>query len=89
MLTPKAAALRYDANKEKAPKVVASGKGEIALKIIEKAKAFDVPLFQNPTLADALLSQEVGTEIDPRLFQAVAEVFVWLMRAEESVQMSK
>ena len=89
MLTPKAAALRYDANKENAPKVVASGKGEIALKIIEKAKAFDVPLFQNPTLAEALLSQEVGTEIDPQLFQAVAEVFVWLMKAEESVQMSK
>ena len=89
MLTPKAAALKYAAHKDNAPKVVAAGRGEIALKIIEKAKAYDVPLFQNATLADALLSQEVGSEIDPQLFAAVAEVFVWLIKAEESVQLSK
>lgn len=89
MLTPKAAALKYRAESDVAPKVVASGRGEIAKKIIEKAKTFDVPLFQNPALAEALLSQEVGTQIDPALFQAVAEVFVWLMKSEESVQLSK
>ena len=89
MLTPKAAALQYDAAKQNAPKIIASGRGEIALKIIEKAKAFDVPIFQNPTLADALLKQEVGGEIDPQLFQAVAEVFVWLMRTEEKAQVSR
>ncbi|WP_201352387.1 EscU/YscU/HrcU family type III secretion system export apparatus switch protein [Hydrogenimonas urashimensis] len=89
MLTPKAAALKYTMEKDNAPKLLAAGRGEIALKIIEKAKTFDVPLFQNEVLADALLKQNLGTEIDPRLFQAVAEVFVWLMRAEASVQMSK
>ncbi len=83
----KAAALRYGEN-DNAPKVVASGRGDIALKIMEKAKAFDVPLFQNEALAEALLKQEVGSEIDPQLFQAVAEVFVWLLRAEESVELS-
>ena len=83
----KAAALRYSEN-DNAPKVVASGRGDIALKIMEKAKAFDVPLFQNEALAEALLKQEVGSEIDPQLFQAVAEVFVWLLRAEESVELS-
>ena len=89
MLTPKAAALKYDAAKNDAPQVIASGRGEIALKIIEKAKSFDVPIFQNPALADALLKQEVGSEIDPQLFQAVAEVFVWLMRTEAKAQVSK
>ena len=88
MLTPKAAALKYTMQRDNAPKVVASGRGDIALKIIEKAKAFDVPLFQNEALADALLQQDIGLDIDPRLFQAVAEVFVWLMEAEESVQLS-
>ncbi|WP_300367061.1 EscU/YscU/HrcU family type III secretion system export apparatus switch protein [Hydrogenimonas sp.] len=88
MLTPKAAALKYAMHKDNAPKIVATGRGEVALKIIEKAKAFDIPLFQNEALADALLKQEPGTEIDPLLFQAVAEVFVWLMKAEESVQLS-
>ena len=89
MLTPKAAALKYEAEKKSAPQIVASGRGEIALKIIEKAKAFDVPIFQNPALADALLKQEVGSEIDPQLFQAVAEVFVWLMHTEEKAQVSR
>ncbi len=83
----KAAALRYGEN-DNAPKVVASGRGDIALKIIEKANAFDVPLFQNEALAEALLKQEVGSEIDPQLFQAVAEVFVWLLKAEESIELS-
>ena len=89
MLTPKAAALKYTMQKDSAPKVVASGRGDIALKIIEKAKAFDVPLFQNEALADALLQQDIGIDIDPLLFQAVAEVFVWLIEAEESVQLSQ
>ncbi len=88
VLTPKAAALKYDAQKETAPKIVASGRGEIALKIIEKAKAFDVPLFQNETLTDVLLKQNPGEEIDPALFQAVAEVFVWLMKSEERAELS-
>ncbi len=83
----KAAALRYGEN-DSAPKIVASGRGDIAVKIIERAKAFDVPLFQNEALAEALLRQEVGREIDPQLFQAVAEVFVWLLKAEGSVELS-
>ncbi len=83
----KAAALRYGEN-DGAPKIVASGRGDIAVKIIERAKAFDVPLFQNEALAEALLRQEVGSEIDPQLFQAVAEVFVWLLKAEGSVELS-
>ncbi len=88
VLTPKAAALKYNAQKQSAPKVIASGRGEIALKIIEKAKAFDIPLFQNETLAEMLLSHDIGEEIDTALFQAVAEVFVWLMKSEERAELS-
>jgi flagellar biosynthesis protein len=89
VLTPKAAALKYAMHEDSAPKIVASGKGELALKIIEKAKAYDIPLFQNAALADALLKQDVGDTIDPQLFQAVAEVFVWLMKPEEEAQVSR
>ena len=88
MLTPKAAALKYRMYEDGAPKIVAAGKGEIAKKIIEKARAYDVPLFQNPALADALLRQPVGSEIEPKLFKAVAEVFVWLMKSEASAKAS-
>jgi len=85
----KAVALKYKAYEDNAPKVIAKGKGEIAQKIIQKAKEFDVPLFQNEVLADMLLSVEVGEEIPPKMYKAVVEVFVWLHNLEEKAQMSK
>jgi len=84
----KAVALRYKAYEENAPKVIAKGKGEIAKKIIEKAKKFDVPLFQNEELADMLLNVEVGEEIPPKMYDAVIEVFVWLYKLEEKAKLS-
>ena len=84
----KAVALKYKAYEENAPKVIAKGKGEIAKKIIEKAKKFDVPLFQNEELADMLLNVEVGEEIPPKMYDAVIEVFVWLYKLEEKAKLS-
>jgi len=88
MLTPKAAALKYNSINDNAPKVVASGRGKIALKIMQKAKEFNIPLFQNEILAEVLSKQEINTEIDPKLYKAVAEVFIWLMKTEESAELS-
>ena len=85
----KAVALKYKAYEDLAPKVIAKGKGELAKKIIEKAKEFDVPLFQNETLADMLLNVEVGEEIPPQMYNAVVEVFVWFYKLEEKAQLSK
>jgi len=85
----KAVALKYKAYEENAPKVIAKGKGEIAKKIIEKAKKFDVPLFQNEELADMLLNVEVGEEIPPKMYEAVVEVFVWLYNLEDKAKLSK
>jgi len=85
----KAVALKYKAYEENAPKVIAKGKGEIAKKIIEKAKKFDVPLFQNEELADMLLNVEVGDEIPPKMYDAVIEVFVWLYNLEDKAKLSK
>jgi len=81
----KAAALKYQ---DDAPKVVAKGQGEIAKKILENAKKFDVNVFQNAALANSLLDVEVGQQIPAELFQAVAEVFVWLIKSEEKTQIS-
>jgi flagellar biosynthesis protein len=85
----KAVALKYKAYEENAPKVIAKGSGEIAKKIIEKAKEFDVPLFQNEELANMLLNVEVGEEIPPKMYEAVVEVFIWLYNLEEKAQLSK
>jgi flagellar biosynthesis protein len=85
----KAVALKYKAYEDNAPKVVAKGKGEVAKKIIDKAKEFDIPLFQNEVLAEMLLKVEVGEEVPPKMYNAVVEVFVWLYNLEEKAQISK
>ncbi len=85
----KAAALAYNKESDRAPKVVAKGKGFFAQKIIEKAQEYNIPLFQNELLVDSLLQAEVDTEIPPALYQAVVEVFVWLYESEKKAQMSR
>ncbi len=82
----KAAALKYDKLTQNAPKVVAKGKGEIASKIVQKAKEFDVPVFVNKELVESLVNLEIDTEIPPRLYEAVVEVFVWLTKQDERLR---
>ena len=85
----KAVALKYKAYEDNAPKILAKGKGEIAKKIIEKAKKYDVPMFQNEEIANMLLSVEVGEEVPAKIYNAVVEVFIWLYKLEEKAQLSK
>ena len=85
----KAVALKYKAYEDLAPKVIAKGKGEIARKIIEKAKEFDIPMFQNEELANMLLSVDINEEIPKEMYEMVVEVFVWLYKIEQKAQLSK
>ena len=73
-----AVALHYD--KSGAPRVVATGRGSIGEKIIELAKAHDIPIEENEVLAGALSHVELGDEIPAELYKAVAEVLVFVLR---------
>jgi flagellar biosynthesis protein len=73
-----AVALHYD--KSGAPRVVAKGRGNIGEKIIEIAKAHDIPIEENEVLAGALSNVELGDEIPAELYKAVAEVLVFVLR---------
>ena len=73
-----AVALHYD--KTGAPRVVAKGRGTIGEKIIELAKAHDIPIEENEVLAGALSNVELGDEIPVELYKAVAEVLVFVLR---------
>ena len=77
-----AIALEYDPG-EVAPKVVASGKGALAEKIIEKAKEADVPLHQDSKLAGTLSKLEIGDYIPPELYEVVAEILVFFDEMEK------
>ena len=73
-----AVALHYD--KKGAPRVVAKGRGSIGEKIIEVAKAHDIPIEENEVLAGALSNVELGDEIPAELYKAVAEVLIFVLR---------
>jgi flagellar biosynthesis protein FlhB len=76
-----AVAIRYAANSPGAPKVVAKGKNYLALRIRKKAIEHQVPIVENPPLAQALYkSVDVGQEIPSHLYRAVAEILAYIYR---------
>lgn len=70
-------ALEYVAGEE-APKIIASGKGVLAEKIIERAKEADVPVYEDSKLANTLSKLEIGDMIPPELYSVVAEILVFV-----------
>lgn len=72
-----AIAIQYNPD-EVAPKILASGTGIIADKIIEKAKSSDVPLYEDNKLANTLSKLDIGEYIPPELYSIVAEILVFV-----------
>ena len=72
-----AIALEYDPN-DAAPKVIATGSGAIADKIIEKAKENKVPVHKDDKLANTLSRLQIGEMIPPELYEVVAEVLMFV-----------
>jgi flagellar biosynthetic protein FlhB len=76
-----AVALRYRPGEMAAPEVVAKGKNYLALRIRERARLHQVPIVENPPLAQALYkSVDIGQQIPAHLFRAVAEVLAYVFR---------
>jgi len=63
---------------EAAPKILATGKGLIAEKIIEKGQESNVPLYRDDKLAETLSKLEIGEMIPPELYEVVAEILVFV-----------
>jgi len=79
---PQAAALRYVAGADGAPRVTAKGRGEVASEIIRRARESGVPINESPELAAALMQFEVDQQIPPALYTAIAEVLAWAYRLD-------
>ncbi len=79
-----AVALEYNADLP-APRVTASGRGEIAKRIIDLAEEHGVPLVQDPALAKALSRLPLGSEIPEELYGAVATILAYLYRLDREV----
>jgi len=76
----KAAALRYDTDKESSPRVVAKGEGTSAENIIKIAKLHNLPIRKDEDLMELLSKVELDKEVPEALYKAVAEVFSFIYK---------
>lgn len=72
-----AVAVAYEPG-ERAPKIIATGKGYTAERIIEKAKEENIPFYRDDKLAKTLSKLEIGEMIPPELYEVVAEILVFV-----------
>jgi flagellar biosynthesis protein len=79
----KVVALKYDKSRQAAPRVLAKGQGGVAEKILETAKLHGIPLYNDPELVEILSQLDVGLEIEPELYQAVAEVLIFIYKTNQ------
>jgi flagellar biosynthetic protein FlhB len=83
--TEYAVALKYEPKTMKAPIVLAKGVRLMAQRIKIEGRRWNVPIIVNPPLAQMLYKLvDIGEEIPPRLYQAVAEVLAYVYRRRRS-----
>jgi flagellar biosynthesis protein len=73
-----AVALAYEPGEDAAPRILATGKGQVADRIIATAQENQVPLYQDNKLANTLSKMEIGDAIPPELYEVVAEILVFV-----------
>lgn len=77
-----AVALKYDMETDAAPRIIATGKGYLADKIIETAKQENVPIHQDAAVAKSLSKLELGDNIPPELYEVVAQIMIYVDRVD-------
>jgi flagellar biosynthesis protein len=82
-----AVALKHELGKAEAPRVVASGRGSFAERIIERAAENDIPVHKDDHLAELLSRVSVPSTIPEELFEAVARVLAFIYRVNGKVKM--
>jgi len=81
---PQAVALKYQPHSDPAPRVVAKGKGKLAEKIIEIARAHHVHIQNDPDLIEVLAQLDLDAEIPPDLYAVVAELLSFVYSLNRS-----
>ncbi|WP_240377625.1 EscU/YscU/HrcU family type III secretion system export apparatus switch protein [Bacillus piscicola] len=79
---PTAAVVKYDS--DEAPRVTASGRGEVAEHILELAKKHDIHMQEDPSLAASLLDMDLGESVPPQLYSVIAEVLLLIEEMEKN-----
>jgi flagellar biosynthesis protein len=81
-----AVALKYRIGEDPAPRLTARGSGLMAEKILQAAREAGVPIREDPDLLALLMTLDVGAEIPPELYAAVAETLVFVYRMNRKME---
>jgi len=76
----RAVALRYEPKKDRAPKVVAKGRGYLAEKILELARQHNIPVRHDKNLLQVLSRLDLDQEIPGEVYAVVAEILGFIYR---------
>jgi len=82
----KAVALRYDKEKENAPRILAKGEGESAKNIIKIAQLHKLPIKKDSDLIELLSKVEIDKEVPKELYKAVAELFSYIYKITNTLE---
>ena len=84
----RAVALRYKPAEDDAPRVVAKGRGYLADKILELARAHNIPIREDKNLVQILSRLDLDQQIPPELYRAVAEILAFIYRVGQQASPS-
>ncbi|MGB7568808.1 MAG: EscU/YscU/HrcU family type III secretion system export apparatus switch protein [Chitinivibrionales bacterium] len=84
----KAVAIKYRAEEDRSPRVVAKGEGLVAQAIKALAAERGIPIKRDDDLVELLAQVEIDREIPAELYAAVAEVLAWIYKANDAMKKS-
>lgn len=79
----RAAALKYNSEKDAAPVVIAAGSGYVAEKIVEIADECGIMVYHDDSAATLLSKLNLGQEVPPELYQMVVDIYLTIITAAE------
>lgn len=79
----RAAAIKYDVKKDKAPRIIASGKAHVAEEILKLAEEHEIPFYEDKTLSDILSKLSFDQEIPAEVYNIVAEVLAFVYQLDK------
>lgn len=82
----KAVALKYNADTDQAPVIIASGYGEVANKIINIAEQNGIPVYRDDSAASLMCMLDVGSPIPPELYEVIAAIYCQLLKSTASLR---
>ncbi len=85
----KAVALKYNADTDQAPVIIASGYGEIANKIITIAEQNGIPVYRDDSAASLMCMLDVGSPIPPELYEVIAAIYCQLLKSTNALRNEK